>query len=82
MIKSGISHMLSFIISLVVAHAILLLFKVYIPPLYAFSLRFGEATALIFNISYNQKIMAAFVIAAIISFPTGILFHKFFKMGR
>jgi len=82
MIKSGISHMLSFIISLVVAHAILLLFKVYIPATYAFFLRFGQATALIFNISYNQKIMAAFVISTVFSFFVGLLFYKLFKIGR
>jgi hypothetical protein len=74
--------MVSFIISLIVGHAVLILLKVYIPSLYAFFLRFGQAIALVFRISYNQKIMAAFTIATILSFLVGILFHKLFKLGR
>jgi len=74
--------MVSFIISLIVGHAVLILLKVYIPFLYAFFLRFGQAIALVFRISYHQKIMAAFAIATILSFLFGILFHKLFKLGR
>jgi len=80
MIKSGISHLLSFLVSLIVGHALLLLLGAYIPLLYAFFLRFGQALALIFKITYTQKVMAAFVIATIISFPMGMLFHKLFKL--
>jgi hypothetical protein len=82
MTKSGISHMLSFLISLIVGHAILLLLGAYIPPVYGFFLRFGQAIALLFKITYSQKIMAAFIIATILSFFIGILFHKLLKLGR
>ena len=82
MTKTGISHLLSFLASLIVAHAILVLFKAYLPPVYGFFLRFGEAISLIFKITYSPKIMAAFVIAAILSFFFGMLFHKLFKLKR
>jgi hypothetical protein len=74
--------MLTFLVSLIVGHAILLLLKVYIPPAYNFSLRFGQAIALLFKITYDQKIMAAFIIATILSFFMGILFHKLLKLSR
>ena len=82
MIKAGMSHMLSFLVSLIVGHATLLLFEAYIPPISAFFLRFGQAIAFIFKISYDQKTMAAFIIACGLSFFIGILFHKLLKLGR
>lgn len=83
MVRSGVSHTLSFLTSLIVGNALLVLLKVYIPPAYNFSLRLGHAIALIFKITaYNPKIMASFVIATILSFFIGILFHKLFKFGR
>ncbi|MBN2468929.1 MAG: hypothetical protein JXD19_12350 [Deltaproteobacteria bacterium] len=82
MIKSGISHMLCFMVSLIVGNALLLLLEAYFPLMYAFFLRFGQAVALLFKISYSQKIMAAFVMGTILSLPMGMLFHKLFKLGR
>ena len=82
MIKCGISHLVAFVVSLVIGHALLVLLKTYLPLAYAFFLRFGHAVAIIFKISYNQKIMAVFVIATFLSFLLGILFHKLFKLGR
>ena len=82
MIKSGISHVLAFLVSLVVGNAMLILLKTYLPSGYAFFLRFGQAIALIFKISYDSKIMVAFVLATLLSFFTGILFYKLFKLGR
>jgi len=82
MIKSGISHMLAFLVSLVVGNAMLILLKTYLPSGYAFFLRFGQAIALIFKISYDSKIMVAFELATLLSFFTGILFYKLFKLGR
>ena len=82
MIKSGISHMLAFLVSLVVGNAMLILLKTYFLSAYAFFLRVGQGVALIFKISYDSKIMAAFVLATLLSFFTGILFYKLFKLGR
>lgn len=82
MTKSGLSHMIVFLVSLVVGHALVILLKTYLPLAYGFSLRFGQAVALIFKISYNQKIMATFVIATLLSFFLGMLFHKLFKLSR
>ena len=80
MIKSGISHMLTFLISLIVGNALLVLLKVHVPPAYSLFLRFGEAIAAIFKITYNQKIMAALVVATVLSLLIGFLFHKLFKL--
>jgi hypothetical protein len=82
MIKSGISHGLAFLVSLVVGNAMLILLKAYLPSGYAFFLRFGQAIALIFKISYDSRTMAAFVLATLLSFFIGILFYKLFKLGR
>jgi hypothetical protein len=82
MTKSGISHVLAFLVSLVVGNAILILLKTYLPSGYAFSLRFGQAIALIFKISYDSRIMAAFIIATLLSFLMGVLFYKLFKLGQ
>ena len=82
MTKSGLSHMLAFLVSLVVGNAMLILLKTYLPSGYAFFLRFGKAIALIFKISYDSRTMAAFVIATLLSFFIGILFYKLFKLGR
>jgi hypothetical protein len=82
MIKFGISHGLAFLVSLVVGNAMLILLKTYLPSGYAFFLRFGQAIALIFKISYDSRTMAAFVLATLLSFFIGILFYKLFKLGR
>ncbi|MCX8012177.1 MAG: hypothetical protein N3A64_03360 [Desulfobacterota bacterium] len=82
MIKSGISHLLTFLVSLVLGHAVLLLLRSYAPEVYGFFLRFGEAIALIFKISYEKKFMAAFVIASILSFLGGMIFYKLFNLRR
>lgn len=82
MTKSGISHVLAFLVSLVVGNALLILLKTYLPSGYAFFLRFGQGVALIFKISYGSKIMAAFVLATLLSFFVGMLFYKLFKLGR
>ena len=82
MTKSGLSHLLAFLVSLVVGNAMLILLKTYLPSGYAFFLRFGKAIAIIFKISYDPKIMAAFVIATLLSFLMGVLFYKLFKLGR
>jgi hypothetical protein len=82
MIKSGISHGLAFLVSLVVGNAMLILLKAYLPSGYAFFLRFGQAIALIFKISYDSRTMAAFVLATLLSFFIGILFYKLIKLGR
>ncbi|WAC07391.1 MAG: hypothetical protein OS130_14370 [Thermodesulfobacteriota bacterium] len=82
MIKSGISHALAFLVSLVVGNAMLILLKTYLPSGYAFFLRFGKGIALIFKISYDSRTMAAFVLATLLSFFVGMLFYKLFKLGR
>lgn len=80
--RSGTSHLLSFLVSLVFAHALLVLINVYIPPAYAFLLRFGHAVALLFKINYDAKVMAAFILATALSYLVGMLFHKLFRFGR
>jgi hypothetical protein len=80
--RSGLSHLLSFLVSLLLAHALLVLLKAYIPPAYAFSLRFGQAIALLFKITYDAKAMAAFVLATMLAYLVGMLFHKLFRFGR
>jgi len=82
MAKSGISHVLTFLISLVIGHAVLLLLEAYVPPVYGFCLRFGEAVAMIFRITYNSRIMAALTVATILSYFIGILLHKLLKVTR
>ena len=82
MTKSGISHVLTFLTSLIVGHAVLLLLEAYVPPVYGFCLRFGEAIAMIFKITYNSRIMAALTLAAILSYFVGILLHKLLKVSR
>jgi hypothetical protein len=82
MTKSGLSHVLAFLVSLVVGNAMLILLRTYLPLGYAFFLRFGQAVALIFRISYDSRTMAAFVLATLLSFFIGILFYKLFKLGR
>ncbi|HPD60732.1 MAG TPA: hypothetical protein PKV48_03100 [Thermodesulfobacteriota bacterium] len=82
MIKSGISHVLAFLVSLVMGNAMLILLKAYLPSGYAFFIRFGQAVALIFKISYDSRTMAAFIIAALLSFFIGIVFYKLLKLGR
>jgi hypothetical protein len=82
MTKSGLSHVLAFLVSLVVGNAMLILLRTYLPSGYAFFLRFGQAVALIFRISYDSRTMAAFVLATLLSFFIGILFYKLFKLGR
>jgi len=82
MIKSGISHGLAFLVSLIVGNAMLILLKTYLPTGYAFFLRFGQAIALVFKISYDSRTMAAFVLATLLSFFAGMLFYKLFKLGR
>ena len=82
MIKSGISHGLAFLVSLIVGNAMLILLKTCLPTGYAFFLRFGQAVALIFKISYDSRIMAAFVLATLLSFLMGVLFYKLFKLER
>ena len=79
MYKSGISHMLTFLVSLVVGHAIMVLLRSYVPHIYSFFLRLGQSIAYLFNISYNQKIMGTFIIATLLSFFIGLLFHKLLK---
>lgn len=82
MYRSGMSHLLSFLVSLVLAHALLVLLKAYIPPAYGFFLRFGQAIALLFKISYDSRVMAAFILATVLSYLIGMLFHKLFRFGR
>jgi len=82
MVRSGISHLFSFLVCLVLGHAILILFRIYVPELYGFFLRFGQAIALIFKISYEKKIMAAFVLGALLSFLNGMIFYKLFRFRR
>jgi len=82
MTKSGLSHVLAFLVSLVVGNAMLILLRTYLPSGYVFFLRFGHAIALIFKISYDSRMMAAFVLATLLSFFIGILFYKLFKLGR
>jgi len=82
MTKSGLSHVLAFLVSLVVGNAMLIILRAYLPSGYAFFLRFGQAIALIFKISYDSRMMAAFVLATLLSFFIGILFYKLFKLGR
>jgi hypothetical protein len=81
MIKSGISHTLSFLVSLIVGNAVLVLLRVYLPAGHMFFLRFGQAVALVFKITYRQELMASFVIATILSFFIGALFYKLFKLS-
>lgn len=82
MTKSGISHVLTFLTSLIIGHAVLLLFQVYVPPVYGFCLRFGEAIAMIFKITYTSRIIAALSLATILSYVIGILLHKLLKVVR
>ena len=82
MTKSGLSHVLALLVSLVVGNAMLIILRAYLPSGYAFFLRFGQAIALIFKISYDSRMMAAFVLATLLSFFIGILFYKLFKLGR
>ena len=82
MTKSGLSHVLAFLVSLVVGNSMLIILSAYLPSGYAFFLRFGQAIALIFKISYDSRMMAAFVLATLLSFFIGILFYKLFKLGR
>ena len=82
MTKSGLSHVLAFLVSLVVGNAMLIILRAYLPSGYAFFLRFGQVIALIFKISYDSRMMAAFVLATLLSFFIGILFYKLFKLGR
>jgi len=82
MTKSGISHVLTFLTSLVIGHALLLLLQVYASPIYGFFLRFGEAIAMIFKITYPSRIMAAFTLATVLSYFIGILLHKLLKVVR
>jgi uncharacterized membrane protein len=82
MAKSGIAHVLTFLISLVTGHAVLLLLQAYVPPLYGFCLRFGKAIAMVFKITYDSRIMAALMVATILSYFIGILLHKLLKVTR
>ena len=82
MTKSGISHVLTFLVSLVTGHAVLVVLEAYVPPVYSFLLRFGGAIAMVFKITYSSRIMAALTVATILSFFVGILLHKFLKVVR
>ena len=81
MIKSGISHALSFLVSLIVGKALLMLLKFYLPVAYNFFLRFGQGVAIIFKITYRPELMASLVVATILAFFIGALFHKLFKLS-
>jgi len=82
MFKSGIAYVLCFVVSLVVGHALIILFSAYVPTAFKVFVTLGEIFDNIFGMAYTHKEIAAFILGAILSFPFGILFHVFLKVGR
>ncbi len=82
MYKSGLAYVLCFLLSLIVGHAIIIVLSAYAPPAYAFFVTVGEIIDNVFSINYSHREIAAFVVATIVSFPVGILFHLFLKVER
>ena len=80
MLKAGLAYSLCFLVSLVVGHALMILFSAYAPPLFNGIVTAGGVVDDIFGIAYTHKEIAAFMLGTIVAFPLGILFHMFLKV--
>ena len=82
MFKAGLAYSLCFLVSLVVGHALMILFSAYAPPVFKGLVAVGKVIDDIFGIAYTRKEIAAFVLGTLAAFPLGILFHMFIKVEK
>lgn len=82
MLKAGLAYSLCFLASLVVGHAITILLASYAPPVFKFFVTTGGVIDNVFGIAYTHREIAVFILATLVAFPLGILFHMFLKVER
>ncbi|HOC39499.1 MAG TPA: hypothetical protein PKJ77_09500 [Thermodesulfobacteriota bacterium] len=80
MARSGFSHMLCFLISLVVGHALMIVLAAHAQPVYRIMVALGEVTDDIFSITYTHREIGAFILATLCAFLIGSLFSVLFRM--
>ena len=80
MFHAGASHLLCFIVSLIVGHALTVLLSAYVGPAFMMFIKIARWIDSLLGIGYSHKEIAAFILATILAFPLGILFNNLFKV--